>query len=143
MLKIINIVCARPNFMKIAPIISAIGRRSTEATQMLVHTGQHYDEAMSASFFRDLRMPPPDINLEVGSGTHAEQTALVMLALEPVLVAEKPEKPWNSKKVKQLGHCIAQVQSGSVQRYLWVGFVVGAALMVALVFDLVSFQGLK
>ncbi len=91
MLKIINIVGARPNFMKIAPIISAIGRRSTEATQMLVHTGQHYDEAMSASFFRDLRMPPPDINLEVGSGTHAEQTALVMLALEPVLVAEKPD----------------------------------------------------
>ncbi|MBP6820589.1 MAG: UDP-N-acetylglucosamine 2-epimerase (non-hydrolyzing) [Acidobacteria bacterium] len=90
MLKILNIVGARPNFMKTAPIIAAINQRSTETTQVLVHTGQHYDEAMSASFFRDLQMPPPDINLEVGSGTHAEQTALVMLALEPVLIAEKP-----------------------------------------------------
>ena len=91
MLKILNIVGARPNFMKMAPIIAAIARRSAEASQILVHTGQHYDETMSASFFRDLRMPPPDINLEVGSGTHAEQTALVMLAIEPVLTAEKPD----------------------------------------------------
>lgn len=91
MLKILNIVGVRPNFMKMAPIIAAIKRRSDKATQVLVHTGQHYDEAMSASFFRDLQMPPPDINLEVGSGTHAEQTALVMLALEPVLIAEKPD----------------------------------------------------
>ncbi|MEP7339240.1 MAG: UDP-N-acetylglucosamine 2-epimerase (non-hydrolyzing) [Acidobacteriota bacterium] len=91
MLKILNIVGARPNFMKMAPIIAAIQRRSAEASQTLVHTGQHYDEAMSASFFRDLRMPPPDINLEVGSGSHAEQTAKVMLAFEPVLIAQKPD----------------------------------------------------
>jgi UDP-N-acetylglucosamine 2-epimerase (non-hydrolysing) len=89
--KILNIVGARPNFMKVAPIIAAIERRSAEASQVLVHTGQHYDEAMSASFFRDLQMPPPDINLEVGSGTHAEQTAKVMLAFEPVLIAQKPD----------------------------------------------------
>ncbi|HQR33047.1 MAG TPA: UDP-N-acetylglucosamine 2-epimerase (non-hydrolyzing) [Blastocatellia bacterium] len=91
MLKILNVVGARPNFMKMAPIIAAIQRRSDEASQVLVHTGQHYDEIMSASFFRDLEMPPPDLNLEVGSATHAEQTAMVMLALEPVLTVEKPD----------------------------------------------------
>jgi UDP-N-acetylglucosamine 2-epimerase (non-hydrolysing) len=91
MQKILNIVGARPNFMKMAPLIAAIQRRSGEVTQTLVHTGQHYDEAMSASFFRDLGMPAPDINLEIGSGTHAEQTARVMLAIEPVLVERKPD----------------------------------------------------
>ncbi len=91
MIKILNIVGARPNFMKMAPIISAIRRRPDKLTQVLVHTGQHYDEAMSASFFRDLEMPPPDINLEIGSGTHAGQTAKVMLAFEPVLIAQKPD----------------------------------------------------
>jgi UDP-N-acetylglucosamine 2-epimerase (non-hydrolysing) len=91
MIKIINVVGARPNFMKIAPIIAAIQRRSGEARQILVHTGQHYDEAMSQAFFRDLEMPPPDIDLGVGSGTHAEQTARVMLAFEPVLNEERPD----------------------------------------------------
>ena len=90
-MKLLNIVGARPNFMKMAPLIAAIQRRAGEATQTLVHTGQHYDEAMSASFFRDLGMPAPDINLEVGSGTHAEQTARVMLAFEPVLIEQKPD----------------------------------------------------
>lgn len=89
--KILNIVGARPNFMKMAPIIAAIKRQPAEISQVLVHTGQHYDEAMSASFFRDLQMPPPDINLEIGSGTHAEQTAKVMLAFEPVLIEQKPD----------------------------------------------------
>jgi UDP-N-acetylglucosamine 2-epimerase (non-hydrolysing) len=91
MIKIINVVGARPNFMKIAPIIAAIQRRSGEARQVLVHTGQHYDESMSKAFFRDLEMPPPDIDLGVGSGTHAEQTARVMLAFEPVLDEERPD----------------------------------------------------
>ena len=91
MQKALNIVGARPNFMKMAPIIAAMQRRSGEIVQTLAHTGQHYDEAMSASFFRDLGMPAPDINLEIGSGTHAEQTARVMLAFEPVLLAEKPD----------------------------------------------------
>jgi UDP-N-acetylglucosamine 2-epimerase (non-hydrolysing) len=89
--KILNVVGARPNFMKMAPIISAIDRRGGEVSQVLVHTGQHYDDAMSASFFRDLGMPAPDINLEVGSGTHTEQTARVMLAFEKAVIEEKPD----------------------------------------------------
>ncbi|HMX26151.1 MAG TPA: UDP-N-acetylglucosamine 2-epimerase (non-hydrolyzing), partial [Blastocatellia bacterium] len=88
-MKILNVVGARPNFMKMAPILSALRRRGIG--QVLVHTGQHYDEAMSASFFRDLEMPPPDINLEIGSGSHAQQTAKVMLAFEPVLIEQKPD----------------------------------------------------
>lgn len=91
MVKILNVVGARPNFMKMAPIVAAIERRRGEVSQVLVHTGQHYDEAMSASFFHDLGMPAPEINLGVGSGTHAEQTARVMLAFEPVLVAQQPD----------------------------------------------------
>jgi UDP-N-acetylglucosamine 2-epimerase (non-hydrolysing) len=66
-------------------------RREGEIEQWLVHTGQHYDEAMSGSFFRDLGMAPPDINLEVGSGSHAEQTARVMLSLEPALARHRPD----------------------------------------------------
>ena len=62
MVKILNVVGARPNFMKMAPIIAAINRRPNEISQTLVHTGQHYDEAMSAVFFGDLRMPEPDIS---------------------------------------------------------------------------------
>jgi UDP-N-acetylglucosamine 2-epimerase (non-hydrolysing) len=91
MVKILNVVGARPNFMKMAPIVAALSRRGGEVSQTLVHTGQHYDEAMSASFFRDLGMPEPDVNLNVGSGTHAEQTARVMLAFEPVLLEHKPD----------------------------------------------------
>lgn len=90
-MKILHIVGARPNFMKIAPLIAEIRRRSSSLSQMLVHTGQHYDEAMSDAFFRDLDLPAPDINLEVGSGTHAETTARVMLAFEPVIVRERPD----------------------------------------------------
>lgn len=91
MIKVLNIVGARPNFMKMAPIIRAINRQSNLISQLLIHTGQHYDEAMSASFFRDLEMPAPDINLEVGSGSHAEQTARVMLAFEPIVIEHKPD----------------------------------------------------
>jgi UDP-N-acetylglucosamine 2-epimerase (non-hydrolysing) len=90
MLKLLNIVGARPNFMKMAPLYAALQRHAGKVRQTLVHTGQHYDEAMSSAFFRDLGLPPPDINLEVGSGTHAEQTARVMLAFEPVLLRENP-----------------------------------------------------
>jgi UDP-N-acetylglucosamine 2-epimerase (non-hydrolysing) len=91
MVKLLNVVGARPNFMKMAPIVAEVERHGREISQVLIHTGQHYDEAMSASFFRDLGMPKPDVNLEVGSGTHAEQTARVMLAFEPVLQAERPD----------------------------------------------------
>ena len=89
--KIINIVGARPNFMKIAPIIEAMDLHLDRLQHLLVHTGQHYDEKMSQSFFNDLGMPKPDINLEVGSGSHAEQTARIMVEFEKVCRQEKPD----------------------------------------------------
>lgn len=89
MKKVLHIVGARPNFMKVAPIHRAISERGA-LEQKLVHTGQHYDVKMSDVFFTDLGMPAPDIHLGVGSGSHAEQTARVMLELEKVLASEKP-----------------------------------------------------
>ncbi|MDA3798345.1 MAG: UDP-N-acetylglucosamine 2-epimerase (non-hydrolyzing) [Kiritimatiellae bacterium] len=91
MFKIINIVGARPNFMKMAPIIEALTQHSAFIQHLLVHTGQHYDEKMSKSFFKDLGMPVPDINLEVGSGSHAEQTAKIMVEFEKVCLSENPD----------------------------------------------------
>jgi UDP-N-acetylglucosamine 2-epimerase (non-hydrolysing) len=91
MLKILNIVGARPNFMKIAPIQREMRRRKNEFQPAIVHTGQHYDQAMSDSFFTDLGMPQPDFHLEVGSHSHAVQTARIMTAFEPVVLAEKPD----------------------------------------------------
>jgi UDP-N-acetylglucosamine 2-epimerase (non-hydrolysing) len=91
MLKVINVAGARPNFMKVAPIVAAMKRRSTEFQPLLVHTGQHYDAAMSGTFFRDLEMPEPDIDLGVGSASHAVQTAGVIQAFEPYVLAEKPD----------------------------------------------------
>jgi UDP-N-acetylglucosamine 2-epimerase (non-hydrolysing) len=88
--KFLHIVGARPNFMKIAPIIVAL-RKCDGMRQVLVHTGQHYDVAMSDVFFRDLGMPAPDVHLGVGSGSHAQQTAKVMVEIEPVLLREKPD----------------------------------------------------
>ena len=90
-MKIINIVGARPNFMKMAPIIEAMNKHPNNIQHLLVHTGQHYDEKMSQSFFVDLEMPKPDINLEVGSGSHAEQTARIMVEFEQVCLREKPD----------------------------------------------------
>ena len=91
MLKILNIVGARPNFMKIAPIVREMTRRDSEFHPLIVHTGQHYDEAMSDSFFRDLGIPKPDYHLEIGSHSHAVQTAKIMTAFEPIVLAEKPD----------------------------------------------------
>ena len=91
MLKIINVVGARPNFMKVAPIVAAMKKRSTEFLPLVVHTGQHYDAAMSDAFFTDLELPQPDIHLGVGSGSHAVQTAAVMERFEPVVLKEKPD----------------------------------------------------
>ena len=91
MLKVLNIVGARPNFMKIAPIAREMKRRSNEFLPLIVHTGQHYDEAMSDSFFNDLGIPAPDYDLEVGSHSHAVQTAKIMTAFEPVVLKEKPD----------------------------------------------------
>jgi UDP-N-acetylglucosamine 2-epimerase (non-hydrolysing) len=91
MLKVLNIVGARPNFMKVAPIYAEMKRRSSEFEPMIVHTGQHYDAAMSDAFFDDLGMPRPDVYLGVGSGSHALQTAKVMVEFEPVIIREKPD----------------------------------------------------
>ena len=110
-MKILSVVGARPNFMKIAPFIRAIesynngrrsevgGRRSLDIIQnskfkiqnLLIHTGQHYDIRMSTAFFKDLGIPEPDINLEVGSGSHAEQVGNTMIEFEKVLQREKPD----------------------------------------------------
>jgi UDP-N-acetylglucosamine 2-epimerase (non-hydrolysing) len=91
MLKVLNIVGARPNFMKIAPIYAEMKRRDSEFLPMIVHTGQHYDAAMSDSFFVDLGMPKPDVHLNVGSASHSVQTAKIMIAFEPVLLEHKPD----------------------------------------------------
>jgi UDP-N-acetylglucosamine 2-epimerase (non-hydrolysing) len=89
--KVINVVGARPNFIKMAPIIEALNRYPEAFSHRLVHTGQHYDEKMSRAFFEDLGMPKPDIDLGVGSGSHAEQTAKVMIEFEKVCLQEGPD----------------------------------------------------
>ncbi|MCK4529854.1 MAG: UDP-N-acetylglucosamine 2-epimerase (non-hydrolyzing) [Candidatus Marinimicrobia bacterium] len=94
-MKIINIVGARPNFMKIAPFIKEIDKYNLDhkdaIKHSLVHTGQHYDDRMNKAFFDALDIPPADINLEIGSGTHAEQVGQTMIAFEKVLKTEKPD----------------------------------------------------
>ena len=117
-MKILSVVGARPNFMKIAPFIRAIEKYNksiptthivsnisginepppiphssvlTPVEHILVHTGQHYDDSMSKAFFEDLNIPEADINLGIGSGTHAEQVGLTMIAFEKVLKEEKPD----------------------------------------------------
>ena len=87
---ILHIVGARPNFMKAAPVLRALVQRN-HVRQSLVHTGQHYDANMSDIFFSQLDIPAPDVNLEVGSGSHARQTAEIMSRLEPVLLERKPD----------------------------------------------------
>lgn len=89
--KILSVVGTRPNFMKVAPIVGALERRGEEFDHVLVHTGQHYDDAMSEIFFQELGVGEPDYRLGVGSGTHALQTARVMECLEPVLREERPD----------------------------------------------------
>ncbi len=84
------IVGARPNFMKIAPILRALAAHRPPIPAFLVHTGQHYDAQMSDQLFRDLQLPQPDLNLEVGSGSHAVQTAEVMKRFEPALDQHRP-----------------------------------------------------
>jgi len=94
-MKILSVVGARPNFMKIAPFIKAIEEYSHKngcsIQHILVHTGQHYDVRMSESFFKALSIPDPDINLEIGSGSHAEQLGYTMVAFEKVLLEQKPD----------------------------------------------------
>jgi UDP-N-acetylglucosamine 2-epimerase (non-hydrolysing) len=124
-MKFIVVAGARPNFMKIAPIMDAFARRTTVVHAFevrLVHTGQHYDRAMSDSFFEDLEIPEPDIHLGAGSGSHAEQTARIMVAFERVCLSECPD--WvivvgdvNSTlacsiTAKKLGIRVAHVEAG-------------------------------
>jgi UDP-N-acetylglucosamine 2-epimerase (non-hydrolysing) len=89
-LKLMLVAGARPNFMKVAPLLWEVQKR-TDVDAFLVHTGQHYDEKMSQRFFAELQIPRPDENLEVGSGSHAAQTAEVMKRFEPVLLQQKPD----------------------------------------------------
>lgn len=90
-IRLLAVAGARPNFMKIAPLMKELAKRSDRFEPILVHTGQHYDQAMSESFFRDLEIPEPDVNLGVGSGSHGEQTAQVLVAIEKLLVERKPD----------------------------------------------------
>ena len=88
-MKVLHVVGARPNFMKAAPVYRALASRGHD--QALVHTGQHYDALMSDIFFKTLEIPPPDENLNLGSGSHAQQTAAIMSRFEPVVLARQPE----------------------------------------------------
>ena len=88
-MKLLHVVGARPNFPKLAPVHRAAVAAGIE--QRVVHTGQHYDDIMSGSFFRELGIPAPDINLDVGSASHAVQTARIMERIEPVLESERPD----------------------------------------------------
>src|SRR4051794_22757685 len=88
MIKVCNVVGARPNFMKMAPIVHALQRRGID--QKLVHTGQHYDARMSDVFFEELGMPRPDVYLNVGSDSHARQTGAIMVAFEPTCLEVRP-----------------------------------------------------
>jgi UDP-N-acetylglucosamine 2-epimerase (non-hydrolysing) len=96
-MKVMIVVGTRPNFMKAAPIVAAIRRHNAGSApghtirQVLVHTGQHYSASMSDTFFEDLNLPAPDVHLNVGSGSHATQTADVMKGFEEVLLRESPD----------------------------------------------------
>jgi UDP-N-acetylglucosamine 2-epimerase (non-hydrolysing) len=95
-MKLLSVVGARPNFMKIAPLVHAVAAHNAKAgarpvKHVLVHTGQHYDPALSDRFFDELGIPEPDHHLEVGSGTHAYQVGQTMIGFEPVMLAEKPD----------------------------------------------------
>jgi len=121
-MKIVYVVGARPNVVKMAPVISALRRRMPAARHVIVHTGQHYDREMSEIFFEELGVPAPDHLLGVGSGTHAVQTARVLERLEPVLEAERPDLVIVSGDVNstlaaalttvKLGIPLAHVESG-------------------------------
>ncbi len=88
-MRLLHVVGARPNIPKLAPVYRAAALRG--AAQTVIHTGQHYDDVLSAAFFRDLELPLPDINLDVGSHSHAVQTARILERLEPIIMAEQPD----------------------------------------------------
>jgi UDP-N-acetylglucosamine 2-epimerase (non-hydrolysing) len=119
--KILHVVGTRPNFMKVAPVHQAISN-NPQIRETLVHTGQHYDINMSNIFFQQLGLPEPDINLDVGSSSHAVQTANIMTSLEPVLLEEKPDLVLVYGDVNstvaaalvcaKLGICVGHVEAG-------------------------------
>ena len=119
--KIICVAGARPNFMKIAPLIRELNQDPFFEI-VLVHTGQHYDDKMSGQFFRELEIPDPDYNLQVGSGTHAQQTAAIMQRFEPVVLDGKPDAVLVAGDVnstlacalvaKKLGVAVVHVEAG-------------------------------
>src|ERR1700749_388663 len=88
--KILCVAGARPNFIKSAPLMRVLGK-NPRFDARLIHTGQHYDAKLSKVFFEDLKIPKPDLELEIGSGSHAQQTAEIMKRFEPVLQTEQPE----------------------------------------------------
>jgi UDP-N-acetylglucosamine 2-epimerase (non-hydrolysing) len=120
-MRIAIVAGARPNFMKVAPVLTAL-RRHSEHDVLFVHTGQHYDSAMSGNFLQDLGIPEPDVNLSVGSGSHAEQTGRIMVAFEKFCIEHSPD--WvvvvgdvNSTLAcaitsKKLGVRVAHVEAG-------------------------------
>lgn len=122
MKRILSIVGARPNFVKIAPIVRALENKKGRFIQKLIHTGQHYDDRMSTVFFNDLKLPMPDVNLGVGSGSHAQQTAAVMIRLEPLLQEFMPDLVIvvgdvnstlaSTLTAKKLGLRVAHVEAG-------------------------------
>ncbi len=114
MKKIMNVVGARPNFMKIGPIQREMNRRNSEFQPVLVHTGQHYDEKMSKLFFDDLQLPKPDVYLGVGSGSHAGQTAKIMIDFEKVCLEHKPDM------VLVVGDVNSTVACSLVASKLWI-----------------------
>jgi UDP-N-acetylglucosamine 2-epimerase (non-hydrolysing) len=124
-MRILHVVGARPNFIKVAPVFRALSARDG-VEQVLVHSGQHYDFNLSDVFFQELKIPAPDENLNVGSGSHAQQTAEIMMRFEPVVLARKPDLVLVygdvnstaaaalvcSKLLIQVGHVEAGLRSG-------------------------------
>jgi UDP-N-acetylglucosamine 2-epimerase (non-hydrolysing) len=121
MKRLLSVVGARPNFMKVAPIVEEL-KRHAGVEHCLVHSGQHYDELLSGNFFADLGLPKPDLNLQVGSGSHAVQTAEIMKRIEPVLLDYKPHMVLVVGDVNstiaaaltavKLGICVAHIEAG-------------------------------
>src|SRR5258705_5964559 len=119
---ILHVVGARPNLMKVAPVLSALKQHS-KVKQTLIHTGQHYDTNMSDVFFRQLEIPAPDVNLGVGSASHARQTADIMTRFEPIVLERKPDMVLvygdiNSTVAVALGCSKLQIQVSHVEAVL-------------------------
>ena len=99
---IVHVIGARPNYMKIAPLMEAV-KATGQLRQVLVNTGQHYDDMMARAFVRDLGLPTPDYDLGVGSASHAVQTAKVMIEFEKVCLAERPDRARMYWERRQIG----------------------------------------